>query len=160
MTIITLPMSLIDTDENIQQLAMSAVLKGARPTYRGDSVIYPVEAKYLTPDAANYIESVGGSVEGVSITRYKAVSKLSTNLPASLPGSTVEDDSGNITPVKWQDVQNLPTVNVSPVDGVYYFNVTAHLQHRGLTLDEYNTANAAGLKLIETPPQNPTDEIT
>ena len=145
---ITLPMSLIDTDENIQNLAVSAVLKGARPTYNGSDVIYPIDNPYLTPDAANYVNSVGGTVEDYGIQRYKAVSKLGTNLPASLPGSTTEDEDGNVTAVKWQHVQDLPTVNVSPIDGVYYFNVTAHLSHRGLTLDELN-AIPSTVKLIE-----------
>jgi hypothetical protein len=146
---ITIPMSLIDTDENIQKLAVSAILKGARPTYQGSDVLYPIEDEYLDADAANYCNSVGGSVDDYSITRYKAVSSLSAKLPASLPGSTVEDDEGNVTAITWQKVQNLSTVNVSPIDGVYYMNVTAHLSHRGLTLDEYNTASSAGVTLLK-----------
>ena len=157
MTKITIPMSLIDSDENIQSLAMVALMKGATPKYKGSYVIYPIESQYLTPDAANYVVSVGGEVDGYSIQRYKAVSKLGTNLPASLPGSTTEDEDGNASPVKWQHVQDLPTVNVQPVDGVYYFNVTAHLSHRGLTLDEFN-AIPASVNLIETPPVNDDPE--
>jgi hypothetical protein len=157
MTKITLPMSLIDSDENIQSLAMVALMKGATPKYNGSDVVYPIESQYLTPDAANYVVSVGGEVDGYSIQRYKAVSKLGTNMPASLPGSTTEDEDGNATPVKWQHVQDLPTVNVQPVDGVYHFNVTAHLSHRGLTLDEFNSIPASA-NLIETPPVNADPE--
>ena len=152
-------MSVMDTDENLQALADVALRKGAQPYAAGQDVVYDVGDAYLSPDADNYVISIGGKVDNYHITRYKAVSKLSTNLPASLPGSTTEDEDGKKTPVKWQDVQNLATVNISPVSGTHYFNVTAHLSHRGLTLDEYNTIIKAGVKIIETPPVAKTDEI-
>ena len=141
-------MSTMDTDESLQQLADVALRKGAKPYAQGSNVIYSISDEYLEPDAANYCLSVGGDVDGYNIKRYKEVTKLSTKLPASLPGSTVEDDDGNVTTLTWQKVQNLSTVNVTPIDGVYHFDETAHLSHRGLTLEEYNTAKSAGLNLL------------
>lgn len=141
-------MSVMDTDENLQALADVALRKGAQPYAKGLDVVYDVGDQYLSPDAANYVIGLGGTVKDYHIQRYKAVTKLSTKLPVSLPGSTTEDEDGNITPVTWQQVQDLPTVDVRAVDGTYYFNVTAHLSHRGLTLDEYNSIPAT-VKLIE-----------
>ena len=146
---ITIPMSTMDTDTNLKGLADVALRKGAQPYADGSNVIYDIKDEYLEPDAANYCNSVGGEVSNYSVKRYKAVSKLSAKLPASLPGSTVEDEDGEASTLTWQYVQNLPTVNVSPIDGVYHFDVTAHLSHRGLTLDEYNATVSAGLTLLE-----------
>lgn len=157
MALIELPMSLLDTDPNIQSLGVSALLKGARPTYRGDIVIYPIDDVYLEPTSASYIVGSGGVIKDYFITRYYAVSDLSEALPASFPGATTFVDDVEV-PLTWADVQAYPTVSVAPVDGVYHFNCTAHLQHRGLTLDEHNAIVADGVSLVVVPPLPVVDE--
>jgi hypothetical protein len=152
-------MSTMDTDDNLKGLADVALRKGAQPYANGENVIYDISDEYLEPDAANYCVSVGGEVDDYRIKRYKAVKKLSTKLPASLPGSTVEDDDGIVTALTWKDVQNLATVNVTPISGTYHFDVTAHLSHRGLTLDEYNAASGLTLLSLSELPSLPVETI-
>jgi len=165
---ITVAFSLIDGDPNITALCDNALRKGVTSKYQGESAIYPVEPQYIAPDIANYVISVGGSVENYGIVRYTPVTDLTTDLPASLPSSTITegdegDEGGGVTrQLTWQEVFDRPTVNPPLVDGVYHFNCLSHLGHRPLTLDEYNVVNASGLTLIEgkdVPVPSTTDPI-
>ena len=142
MTTITIPTPYLDAGEPLFNLGLEALVKGAQPTYDDANTYYPIEDKFLDPATANQILAFPNTaIDNYFLQRYLAVAELSTELPTELPDSTVEDEEGNSRQMTWQEVQDLPTVNVSPrSDGFYYMNVTAHIDHRGLTLDEYNTA--------------------
>jgi len=70
-----------------------------------------------------------------------------------LPESSVEDEEGDTRQLTYQEVQDLPTVNVSPrEDGLYYFPATAQASHRALTYIEYMTSESILVEAQDLPP--------
>lgn len=92
-------MSLLDTDQQVQQLAMGAVLKGAKPTHNGDSVIYPIEDVYLSLDHAKLLVSKGAKVDNMSL--FIEIDSPSSRVPDSLILEVSEDEEPKDTWATW-----------------------------------------------------------
>lgn len=93
---ITIPMTLLDSDTQLQQLAISAVIKGAKPTYDGDNANYPIVPRFMPLDYAKLLVSKGCTVEHMPL--FIEVDP-SAEVPAGLIGAT--DEEGN--PVTWEN---------------------------------------------------------
>ena len=162
MTTITIPTTYLAAGEPLFNLGLEALVKGANPTYDAANTYYPIEQEFIDPATANQIlQFPNTAIDNYFLQRYIAVADISAEMPVELPQSAVEDEEGNSRQLTWQEVQDLPTVSVSPrEDNNYYFNVTAHIGHRGLSLDEYNACSLLSLmEVSDIPPSTPTPEI-
>lgn len=103
MTIITIPMSVLDSNTQIQQLAMSALIKGAKPTYRGDDVLYPIESRYLPLDYAKLCLSVGAIVD-----QYPLFIEVDPDalVPNGIPNNRITDENGDEVQLTWDTWRN------------------------------------------------------
>lgn len=94
-------MSVLDTDQQVQQLAVAAVLEGAKPTYSGDNAIYPIDKRYMPLDYAKLLVSKGATVERMPL--FVEINSADDSVTAGLTGATVTDDEGNESPVTWTE---------------------------------------------------------
>jgi len=162
MTTITIPTTYLAAGEPLFDLGLEALVKGANPTYDAANTYYPIESQFIDPVTANQIlQFPGTAIDNYFLQRYIAVADLDTTLPTELPGSAILGDDGVSQQLTWQDVMDLPTVSISPRgDGNFYMNVTAHIGHRGLSLDEFNACSSLVLmEVSDIPPSTPTPEI-
>lgn len=99
MTIVKIPLTVIDSDEDIQKLAMSALIKGANPSFLNDSVSYPIEQKYLELDHAKYCYS-----QGATITSYPLFVEIdpTSDVPDGIPNATYTNESDEEMRHTWE----------------------------------------------------------
>lgn len=98
---VILPQSAMDTDTNLQQLAMSALMKGAHTEASGDYVAYNVSNDKLSLQHAQFVFSKGGDV-----TEYPLFIKCNPEdlVPEGLFGSEKFDEEGkNLGQKTWTE---------------------------------------------------------
>tara|TARA_R110000772_G_scaffold87868_1_gene182866 strand:+ start:28 stop:492 length:465 start_codon:yes stop_codon:yes gene_type:complete len=132
MTKITIPMSLIDTDENIQTLAMSALMKGANASYKGEAVIYPIESRFLDLNTVKYLDSVGAIIENYSV--FIEITSKTDLVPSGLIGATTLNEEDVETPNTWEDWKRY-NHTFYEVDDRIFIGTNAHLG-KDLRVDE------------------------
>ena len=142
---ISVPISVVQSTSEVQQLAGLANACGSQGVVKGEDVRYTVFNHLLPANLVGMIQALapyGVEMSGYDAdvydthprhVRYIAVKDLSDDLPASIPSSSVTEEDESERQLTWQEVQDKPTVNVTPVDGIYYFNVTAHISFRSLS---------------------------
>lgn len=96
---ITIPMTVLDSEAEVQQLAISAVLKGAKPIYEGSDVIYPINSKYMPLDYAKLLVSKGATVDSYPL--FIEINSKDDEVPVGLPNATVTDEEGVTTANTW-----------------------------------------------------------
>lgn len=97
--IITIPMSVAKADATVQQIAIGSLIVGARPTYKGADVIYPIEPPYMELDIGKLLVSKGATVEGFPL--FIEIASKDDEVPAGIPDATVTDEDGVTTANTW-----------------------------------------------------------
>jgi hypothetical protein len=124
MTTITIPTTLLDTEAPLQQLAVSAVIKGAKPYYNATQTFYPIEVDFLSLEQAKALTGY----TGVLIAHYPLMIEIGSVddlVPAGLFGSIVTDEGGEETNITWAEWM-LPNYTVTERDGRKFINASAH----------------------------------
>lgn len=94
-------MSVLDADTNVQTLAMSALMKGATASYKGEDVIYPIESKFLDLDTVKYLGGVGATVEFYPL--FIKISSKTDLVPTGMIGDVTIGEDDISTPNTWED---------------------------------------------------------
>jgi hypothetical protein len=96
---ITIAQETIDTNEQVQELAINAVTKGADVKPDGDNAVYIVGDTKLSVDVAKFIASVGGEVEGFQLFAEVVPTDL---VPEGIRGRATTDEEGVETVKTWE----------------------------------------------------------
>lgn len=123
MTKITIPMSVLDTDTNVQTLAMSALMKGATASYKDEDVIYPIESKFLDLNTVKYLASVGAKVENYRL--FIEISSKTDLVPSGLIGATTLNEEDVEIPNTWEDWKRY-NHTFYEADGRIFIGANAH----------------------------------
>jgi hypothetical protein len=125
MTTITIPTILLDTEQPLQQLAISAVIKGAQPYYSATETFYPIEATFLALDQAKALTGY----PDVTIENYPLMIEIASEddlVPEDLFGAfrvpEGEEDPVNITWAEWMR----SNYTVIERDGRKFINASAN----------------------------------
>lgn len=94
---ITIPQVALDSNQQLETLAINAVTKGSSVKASGDNVIYGVSSSKLPIQAALLVHSVGGKVEEFEV--YIEIANKDDNVPTGMKGAT--DDDGNT--LSWEE---------------------------------------------------------
>ena len=147
---LTFPTSYLDPGGPLEARANEAKRKHATGGYSGTNTWYFIDNVYLSPAEANGLMQLPNvAITDYVLKRFIAVTDLDTDMPTSFPTSSTMDDEDNVRQLTWQEVYDMPTTPKREVEGIYYFDCTSYIAHRGLTLDEYNAIVADGVTLIE-----------
>jgi len=103
---ITLAQATMDTDAQVQALAMNALMKGAQATPDEDNVVYTVGDTKLSLDVAKFVVSVGGDVSEFPLF----IEVVPTDsVPEGIPERTVTAEDGTVTVKTWEEWSPIDT---------------------------------------------------
>jgi len=95
----TLPMSVLQTDQEVQPLALYALMAGVQPDRDGTNITYDIEEEFFTLDHAKLIVSKGGEVS--SFPLFIEIDDVTSAVDASLPDSTFTNEDGEEVVNTW-----------------------------------------------------------
>tara|TARA_R110000772_G_C13287904_1_gene437685 strand:- start:855 stop:1376 length:522 start_codon:yes stop_codon:yes gene_type:complete len=167
--IITVPISVVQSIPDVQQVALLANACGSQGTPIGEDVVYQAFNHHLPPAIAAQIESL--SSYGVKMTgyesdvydshyrhmRYIAVTDLSASVPVEVPGSLVTASDESTRQLTWQEVEDLPTVASRLVDGTHYFQLGAAAGNRSISNNELAAMSSLSLLTQQELPSPPSE---
>ena len=148
----------------MHDLVLNLKTSNGAGTYSTVDNFYWIEPGFITAETRAFVASVPGTIiwpfahtPNADVKGYYvAVDDLDNELDASLPSSSVEDEEGNVRQLTYGETitrSGTPPSNNPPVreDGLWYFLATAHIDHRDLTLAEYNAITVPLIYIDDLP---------
>ncbi len=119
MTKVTIPIDLFDTDADIQQLAVGAVIKGAKPEHVNADVIYSITSAYLPVPYVKLLASKGVTIENHPL--FIEIDSPDDIVPVGIVGS-LDDEGASVSWNNWV----LDNHAVHQVGARYFVGSDAH----------------------------------
>ena len=92
-------MSVLQTDLEVQPLALYALMAGVKPDRDGTNITYDIEEEFFTLDHAKLIVSKGGEVS--SFPLFIEIDDVTSAVDVSLPDSTFTNEDGEEVVNTW-----------------------------------------------------------
>jgi len=119
----TIPMSVLQTDTQIQPLALYSIMAGVHPERNRENVTYNIENEFFTLDYAKLVVSKGGEVQNFPL--FIEIDAESDEVDSGLIGSTITDEEEVVTSNTWSTWM-LPNHSVLERAGRLFVGTNAH----------------------------------